>query len=190
MASRQLPRAAALAVVMAVLPACGGRHGPSAATRRADFANVEKIILSTSQQCRTSVAALAGAVQSALGAQGPAAPLQQAARATISACSEGSDEEIQDLATLTVPDDLSDLRLQGVPGELTKWAADAVAAANDVLKLAGNRSDAGALADFNAKTTEMESLAKASSAALSAAAAALKTTPLPLNLPALGRPPQ
>jgi hypothetical protein len=189
-APRQLPRAAALAAVLAFVPACAGHHGPSLATRRADLANVEKIIVATSQQCRTSVAALSGTVQTALGAQGPVAPLQRAAQASISACSAESDEEIQDLATLTVPGDLADLRLQSVSGEITKWAADAVGAANDLLKLAGNRADPGALADFNAKTTEMESLAQAAKSSLAAAAAALKTTPVPLDLPTLGRPPR
>ena len=169
-------------------PGCGGADH-ALTTRRADFRNVQNIMAMTSQQCRTAVAAMADAVRSALARSGSVAVLQQTAQASITACSQGTDEEIQDLATLSVPEDLRSLRLDAAVRDLTAWVGDAVVVAKDVIRLAQDRGDAAAIAEFNAKTSGMELLAHSMATSISSAATALKVPFQPIQLPAVGRPP-
>ena len=184
----RLVRATLVAGAVLVIPACGGGH-KSQATRQADFANVENIISATSRECRTNLGALADAVRAALPKSASRGALDQAARAAVTACAAATDEEIQDLATLSVPSDLGGLRLDQVSSDLTAWAADGVSVATGLVGLAPNRTVAAALAELNAKTSDMQRLAQSVQATLAAAAAALKTPVSPLDMPSIGQPP-
>jgi hypothetical protein len=171
-----------------LLSACAGGHD-SLATRQADFRNVENIISATSNQCRSAVAAMAGVIRATPSSSGTPAALAQAAQGTKSACSMSTDEEIQDLATLSVPGDLAGFRLDQASRDLTGWAADAVSVAKGLTEVPPNRTVTAALADLNAETSDMQRLAQSVHATLAAAAVALKAAALPLDIPSIGSPP-
>jgi hypothetical protein len=169
-----------------IIPGCGGGHNSTLATRRADFRNIENIVGSTSAQCRTAVGALSDAVNAALARSGSTAILEQSAKAVSSACTKSTDEEIQDLETLTVPVDLRDLRLEQATSNLTAWCADAAAVGRDVIRLVQNHADAAAANEFNAKVTDMRQVAQSALGTLSAAAVALKVEATPIDLRTVG----
>ena len=103
-----------------------------------------------------------------------------------SACTKSTDEEIQDLETLTVPVDLRDLRLEQATSNLTAWCADAAAVGRDVIRLVQNHADAAAATEFNAKVADMRQLAQSALGTLSAAAVALKVEATPIDLRTVG----
>ncbi|GAC1576423.1 MAG: hypothetical protein NVS3B18_10270 [Candidatus Dormibacteria bacterium] len=173
-----------LAGSLSVIPGCGGGH-KSLATRQADLRNVEMIIVSTSQQCRTSVGAMADALRAALAGSGSKSALDRTAQAAVTACSITTDEEIQDLSTLAVPADLASLRLEQAPPDLTAWAADATAAAKDIIRLGHDSGDAAAAGELESKITEMQRLAQSAQAGLAGAAATLHMSPAPLVMPSM-----
>jgi len=184
----RLVRTALVVGAVCVIPACGGGH-KAQATRHADFGNVENIISATSKECRTNLGALADAVRAALPKSASRGALEQAARAAVTACATATDEELQDLATLSVPSDLGGLGLDQVARDVAAWAADGASVATGLIGLPPNRGVAAALADLNAKTSDMQRLAQSIQATLAAAAAALKTPVSPLDLPSIGQPP-
>jgi len=100
-----------------------------------------------------------------------------------------TDEEIQDLATLSVPGDLAGFRLDQAARDLTAWTADAAAVGKGLIGLPANRAVAAAVAELNAKTSDMQRLAQSVHATLVAAAAALKAAVVPLDIPSIGSPP-
>jgi hypothetical protein len=174
-----------LAVLSAALLSCGGGSGSGSLGRRqADYRNVDNIMRTTVDRCRASVTAAENEIRHSPGGPDVANLVNHAASEAATACSDTSNEEIQDLATLSEPAALQRLHVGDIAHDLASWARDyAARAMQDLSRLLKSRSDAAAAADLGSRSAAMNRLAQDVEARWASVASALQLPPAPLNLP-------